>query len=118
MFCIALLMLASSAQAQDKTPVCADAQIQKTQECFAELVFPPKGSDKEIICKYVEAGMQCFESECCTDHKYAVAITQIQDQGSLAGCTAVLCGAGMMRASAGSLLSLSVALSLYFGLSI
>jgi hypothetical protein len=117
MFCIALLILISSAQAQAQTPVCADAQIQKTQECFAELVFPPDGSDREIICKYVEAGMQCFESECCTDHKYAVAISQIQDQGSLAGCTAVLCGAGM-RASACSLLSLSVALSLYFGLSI
>jgi len=103
-FLLFLLLLPVASQ------TCDEQKIQTTQECFKILEFPPAGSEKETICKYVEAGMQCFENECCKDERYTVAVKQIQDQASKAGCTSVVCGSEV-SASASPTVSLSIGFS-------
>ena len=92
---LAALLCFTSNCATAAIAVCEEVQVDETQACFKGLEFPPENSDKETICKYVESGMQCFDSACCTDDRYATAITQIQEQATTSGCTAVTCGSGV-----------------------
>ena len=79
------------------TNACSKANIDTTQACFSDLTFPKDGSDKETICKYVEAGMLCFEPACCVDERYTVAVKQIQAQAEAVGCASLACGLGNMK---------------------
>ena len=69
---------------------CNDSLIMEAQRCVAKLTMPETDS---AVCAYLERGIDCFPSVCCSNKKYNQGVLPVIEEARKSGCDGVVvCG--------------------------